>query len=160
MPSCCAATRHATLPADATRGRGSTHAGDRHAGWAVWSLWSSKDHGPAGESWLEGGKDRVKRIWRREGLRIPQRQKPSGRHQGVPSWNLAPHQGIEERNSTAAIGLRASQHLNRVWSRYTGKNGIPNQGWTTSGLDTTPATWDDGCRPTGAHLLKLCRTRI
>jgi RHS repeat-associated protein len=42
-------------------------------------------------------------------------------HQGVPSWNLALHQGIDERNSTAAIGLRAGQHLNRAWSRYTGK---------------------------------------
>ena len=42
-------------------------------------------------------------------------------HQGVPSWNLALHQGIDERNSTAAIGLRASEHLNRIWSRYTGK---------------------------------------
>jgi len=42
-------------------------------------------------------------------------------HQGVPSRNLAPHQGIDERNSTAALGLRASEHLNRVWPRYTGK---------------------------------------
>ena len=42
-------------------------------------------------------------------------------HQGVPSWNLAPHQGIDERNSTVAIGLRASLLLNRVESRYTGK---------------------------------------
>jgi RHS repeat-associated protein len=42
-------------------------------------------------------------------------------HQGVPSWNLALHQGIDERNSTAAIGIRASAQLNRVWPRYTGK---------------------------------------
>lgn len=46
------------------------------------------------------------------------REKP---HQGLPSWNLAPHQGIDERNSTAAIGLRASAQLNRIWPRYTGK---------------------------------------
>jgi RHS repeat-associated protein len=46
------------------------------------------------------------------------REKP---HQGVPSWNLALHQGIDERNSTAAIGLRVGQHLGGVWSRYTGK---------------------------------------
>ena len=51
-------------------------------------------------------------------------------HQGVPSWNLALHQGIDERNSTAAIGLRASEHLNRAWSRYTGKERD-----TESGLD-------------------------
>jgi RHS repeat-associated protein len=46
------------------------------------------------------------------------REKP---HQGVPSWKSALHQGIDERNSTAAIGLRVGQHLNRAWSRYTGK---------------------------------------
>ncbi|HZL26960.1 MAG TPA: RHS repeat-associated core domain-containing protein [Acidobacteriaceae bacterium] len=46
------------------------------------------------------------------------REKP---HQGVPSWNLALHQGIDERNSTAAIGIRASAQLNRIWPRYTGK---------------------------------------
>jgi RHS repeat-associated protein len=51
-------------------------------------------------------------------------------HQGVPSWNLALHQGIDERNSTAAIGLRVGQHLNRAWSRYTGKERD-----TESGLD-------------------------
>jgi RHS repeat-associated protein len=55
------------------------------------------------------------------------REKP---HQGVPSWNLAPHQGIDERNSTAAIGLRVGQHLGGVWSRYTGKERD-----TESGLD-------------------------
>jgi RHS repeat-associated protein len=42
-------------------------------------------------------------------------------HQGVPSWNLALHQGIDERNSTAAIGIRASAQLNRIWPRSTGK---------------------------------------
>ena len=42
-------------------------------------------------------------------------------HQGVPSWNPALHQGIDERNSTAAIGIRASAQLNRIWPRSTGK---------------------------------------
>ena len=51
-------------------------------------------------------------------------------HQGVPIWNLALHQGIDERNSTAAIGLRASAQLNRIWPRYTGKERD-----TESGLD-------------------------
>jgi RHS repeat-associated protein len=46
------------------------------------------------------------------------REKP---HQGVPSWNLAPHQGIDERNSTTAIGLRVGERLSRIGSRYTGK---------------------------------------
>lgn len=51
-------------------------------------------------------------------------------HQGVPIWNLALHQGIDERNSTAAIGIRASAQLNRIWSRSTGKERD-----TESGLD-------------------------
>jgi RHS repeat-associated protein len=42
-------------------------------------------------------------------------------HQGVPSWKSALHQGISEANCTAAIGIRASEQLNRVWPRYTGK---------------------------------------
>ncbi len=49
---------------------------------------------------------------------------------GVPSWNPAPHPGISEANCTAAIGLRASESLNRVRSRYTGKERD-----TESGLD-------------------------
>ena len=49
---------------------------------------------------------------------------------GVPSWNPALHQGISEANCTAAIGLPASQSLNRVQSRYTGKERD-----TESGLD-------------------------
>jgi RHS repeat-associated protein len=55
------------------------------------------------------------------------REKP---HQGVPSRNLVLRQGIDERNSTAAIGLRAGLLLNRVQSRYTGKERD-----TESGLD-------------------------
>jgi len=55
------------------------------------------------------------------------REKP---HQGVPSRNLALHHGIDERNSTAAIGIRASEQLNRIWPRYTGKERD-----TESGLD-------------------------
>jgi RHS repeat-associated protein len=51
-------------------------------------------------------------------------------HQGVPSWKSALHQGIDEANSTAAIGIRASAQLNRVWPRYTGKERD-----TESGLD-------------------------
>jgi RHS repeat-associated protein len=40
---------------------------------------------------------------------------------GVASKNPALNQGINEANSTAAIGLRAGLLLNRVQSRYTGK---------------------------------------
>jgi RHS repeat-associated protein len=50
--------------------------------------------------------------------------------QGVPSKNPALHPGIDERNSTAALGLRASERWNRVRSRYTGKERD-----TESGLD-------------------------
>jgi len=47
------------------------------------------------------------------------REKP---HQGVPSRNLALHQGIDEHNSTAALGLRASLLLKCVGSSYTKGN--------------------------------------
>lgn len=40
---------------------------------------------------------------------------------GVPNWNPALHPGISEANCTVALGFRASESLNRVQSRYTGK---------------------------------------
>jgi len=40
---------------------------------------------------------------------------------GVASKNAALNPGIDEANSTVAIGLRAGLLLNRVESRYTGK---------------------------------------
>ena len=46
------------------------------------------------------GKDRVQRIWRREGLKVPARQKPRGR-----LW----------LNDGSCIRLRP-QHRNHVWS--------------------------------------------
>jgi RHS repeat-associated protein len=42
-------------------------------------------------------------------------------HQGVPSSNPALHQGQSVCNSTTALGLRAALHLERIKSRYTGK---------------------------------------
>jgi putative transposase len=53
----------------------------RHAGWRV-------------------GKDRVERIWRREGLKVPKRQKPRGR-----LWD----------NNGSCVRLRPT-HPNHVWS--------------------------------------------
>ena len=46
------------------------------------------------------GKDRVERIWRREGLKVPQKQKPRGR-----LW----------LNDGSCVRLRP-MHANRVWS--------------------------------------------
>jgi RHS repeat-associated protein len=42
-------------------------------------------------------------------------------HLGVPSSNPAPYLGHEVSKSTTALGLRAALHLERVKSRYTGK---------------------------------------
>src|ERR1700733_8222369 len=53
----------------------------KHAGWQV-------------------GKDRVERIWRREGLKVPQKQKPRGR-----LW----------LNDGSCVRLRPT-HANHVWS--------------------------------------------
>jgi RHS repeat-associated protein len=50
---------------------------------------------------------------------MPQlREKP---RLGFSSKNLAPHQGHEVCNSTTALGFRAALHLERIRSRYTGK---------------------------------------
>lgn len=51
------------------------------------------------EGWVVG-KDRVERIWRREGLKVPQKQKPRGR-----LW----------LNDGACVRLRP-EHKNHVWS--------------------------------------------
>ena len=40
---------------------------------------------------------------------------------GFSSKNLALHQGHEVCNSTTALGLQAALHLERIRSRYTGK---------------------------------------
>ena len=42
-------------------------------------------------------------------------------HQGVPSSNPALYLGHEVSKSTTALGLRAALHLERIRSRYTGK---------------------------------------
>ena len=49
---------------------------------------------------FEVGKDRVQRIWRREGLKVPKKQRPGGR-----LW----------LNDGSCVRLRA-QHANHVWS--------------------------------------------
>ena len=49
---------------------------------------------------FEVGKDRVQRIWRREGLKVPKKQRPRGR-----LW----------LNDGSCVRLRA-QHANHVWS--------------------------------------------
>ena len=52
-----------------------------------------------GAGW-QGGKDRVRRIWRREGLRVPQKQRPRGR-----LW----------LNDGSCVRLRP-ERANHVWS--------------------------------------------
>jgi putative transposase len=51
------------------------------------------------------GKDRVERIWRREGLKVPQKQKPRGR-----LW----------LNDGSCVRLRPT-HRNHVWSYDSGR---------------------------------------
>jgi len=52
------------------------------------------------EAGWDVGKDRVQRIWRREGLKVPQKQRPRGR-----LW----------RNDGSCVRLRP-EHENHVWS--------------------------------------------
>ena len=53
--------------------------GHRHPGRSVWSLWLSSGHGLAAASGWRVNHKRVERIWRREGLRVPQKQPKRGR---------------------------------------------------------------------------------
>jgi len=65
---------------------------------------------------------------------MPQlKEKP---HMGLPSRNPALYQGHEVCNSTTALGLRAALHLERIRSRYTGKERD-----TESGNDYFPARY-------------------
>jgi putative transposase len=59
------------------------------------------------------GKDRVERIWRREGLKVPQKQKPRGR-----LW----------LNDGSCVRLRP-EHRNHVWS-YDFVSAFTHDGWT------------------------------
>lgn len=113
MPAGQPAARHAALPCDPAGRRRCTHAGDRSACQPVRPLWLST---PATK--LPGtplyrritallkragwrvGKDRVERIWRREGLKVPQKQKPRGR-----LW----------LNDGSCVRLRPERR-NHVWS--------------------------------------------
>ena len=100
MPIGEPATRHATLPSDTARRRRGTHS-------AITEL--ATQYGRYGyrrvtallkrDGW-QVGKDRVERIWRREGLKVPQRQKPRGR-----LWF----------NDGSCVRLRP-EHANHVWS--------------------------------------------
>jgi transposase InsO family protein len=58
------------------------------------------------------GKDRVERIWRREGLKVPQRQKPRGR-----LWFT----------DGSCVRLRP-EHANHVWSYDFGAQGRTTEG--------------------------------
>jgi len=88
------------------------------------------------------GKDRVERIWRREGLKVPQRQKPSGR-----LW----------LNDGSCVRLRP-EHTNHVLS-YDFVSGKTHDGRTVRMLNHIPgkACWSvqnvAGVSLTGARSL-------
>ena len=100
MPTGEPATRHATLPADTAEDEDALTR-------AIIAL--ASQYGRYGyrritallkrDGW-QVGKDRVERIWRREGLKVPQKQKPRGR-----LW----------LNDGSCVRLRP-EHANHVWS--------------------------------------------
>lgn len=77
------------------------------------------------------GKDRVERIWRREGLKVPKRQKPRGR-----LW----------LNDGSCVRLR-TQHRNHVWS-YDFVSASTHDGRTVRMLnlidESTGSVWRSG----------------
>jgi len=42
----------------------------------IWPLWLSPHHQPVAPGGVGVGVDRAQRIWRREGLKVPQKQRP------------------------------------------------------------------------------------
>ena len=73
---------------------------DHGAGQRIRALRLPADHGDVAGSGWHVGKDRVQRIWRREGLKVPQKQRPRGR-----LW----------LNDGSCVRLRP-ERANHVWS--------------------------------------------
>src|SRR6516165_7741346 len=65
--------RNPTLSAAAAHGRRGADPGDPGPGHEVWKVRRPAHHGVAAECGWPVGKDRVQRIWRREGLKVPQK---------------------------------------------------------------------------------------
>jgi transposase InsO family protein len=100
VPAVGAVERDAAIQHDpARRGRWGD-ASDRRVGEPVWPLRLSQDHGGVAAAGWNVGRDRVQRIWRREGLKVPAKQKPRGR-----LW----------LNDGSCVRLRP-EHANHVWS--------------------------------------------
>ena len=78
------------------------------------------------------GKDRVQRIWRREGLKVPHKQRPLGR-----LW----------LNDGSCVRLRP-EHINHVWSydfvtamTHDGRAFACSRCWTSSAASVLPSAW-------------------
>ena len=111
VPSSEARARNPTLSAAAAHGRRGADPGDPGPGHEVWKVRRPAHHGVAAECGWPVGKDRVQRIWQREGLKVPQKPRPRGR--------LWLHEG-------SCIRLRP-ERANPVWSYDFGK-GRPHGG--------------------------------
>jgi len=71
--------RNTTLSAAAAHGRRSSDAGDPGSSCKVWAVRYRRITVLLQSAGWQVGKDRVQRIWRREGLKVPQKQRPRGR---------------------------------------------------------------------------------
>ena len=63
-------------------------------------------------------------------------------HLGVPSSNPALYLGHEVSKSTTVLGLRAALHLERIRSRYTGKERDSDSGNDYFGARYYTSAWD------------------
>lgn len=101
MPTGSSTTRHAALPAGTAERRRCADLGHHRTGHSVWPVYGYRRITiKLQEAGWKVGKDRVERIWRREGLKVPQKQKPRGR-----LW----------LNDGSCVRLRP-QRPNHVWS--------------------------------------------
>ena len=79
MSSGAAVAGDTTLSTATAHGRRSVDAGDPGPGGEVRALRLPAHHGALQSAGWPVGKDRVQRIWRREGLKVPQKQRARGR---------------------------------------------------------------------------------
>ena len=100
MPASEPAMRHAALPGTATRRRRCIDTGHHRSGQRYGRYGYRRIMAILRDNGWQLGNDRVERIWRRKGLKVPQKQKPRGR-----LWF----------NDGSCVRLRP-EHRNHGWS--------------------------------------------
>jgi len=132
--------RNPTLSAAAAHGRRGADPGDPGPGHEVWKVRRPAHHGVAAECGWPVGKDRVQRIWQREGLKVPQKPRPI-RNRWVERQSLSPFRSSQSWKVNGRLGniehLFSQRHCSQnafTWNktlnvlhRFVGKRGCPSR---------------------------------